>query len=165
MQTGLVLSLPVLAPALRSWRRRDPAARNGMPPHVTLLHPFMDSRAFDDDARARVAAALAGAAPIELTFDRVGRFPGGVWLEMAAPEPVKALIMALVGAFPDWPPFGGAFDELIPHLTVAQAPPGLCDRMEREVPRRLPLRARAEAVTLFARSEVGWIPFERFELG
>ena len=71
MQTGLVLSLPVLAPALRSWRRRDPAARNGMPPHVTLLHPFMDSRAFDDDARARVAAALSGSAvPAQPGLDR-----------------------------------------------------------------------------------------------
>ena len=165
MQTGLVLSLPALSPVLRTWRRHDPAARRGMAPHVTLLHPFMDSRVFDDLARTRVAAALAGAEPIELTFDRVGRFTGGVWLELAEPEPVSALIAALVRAFPDWPPFDGAFEEVIPHLTVAQGPPGLCDRMEQEVPRRLPLRARAEAVTMFARSEDGWIPVERFGLG
>ena len=42
METGLVLALPGLDPALRRWRKHDPAARAGMPAHVTLIYPFMD---------------------------------------------------------------------------------------------------------------------------
>lgn len=165
METGLVLSLRNLEPALRRWRGRDPAAKQGMPPHVTLIYPFMDSRAVDEAVRERVRRALAGFAALDIVFDRLGTFPGGLWLEPVDPAPVLALIAALEAAFPAYPPFGGAFETVIPHLTIAQAAPAQLSRIAREAPAILPLAARAEAVTLFARSEEGWIPVERFELG
>ncbi len=165
METGLVLSLRSLDPALRPWRRHDPAAKLGMPPHVTLIYPFMDSRAVDEAVREQVRRALAGFAAQELVFDRLGSFPGGVWLEPADPAPILALIEALAAAFPAHPPFGGAFETVIPHLTIAQGPPARLTRIAREAPAVLPLHARADAVTLFARSEEGWIPIERFALG
>lgn len=159
-----MLSLPGLASTLRSWRKFDPAARLGMPPHVTLIYPFMDSAAVDAEVRARLHAMLATVAPLDLTFDRPGRFDGGVWLELADPGPVRDMISALAGAFPDWPPYGGAFADVTPHLTLAQAPEARLARIEREVAAALPLSARADAVSLFGRSSEGWIPLETFPL-
>ncbi|WP_374575926.1 2'-5' RNA ligase family protein [Phenylobacterium sp.] len=164
METGLVLALPELDPPLRRWRKHDPAARLGMPAHVTLIYPFMDSRAFDEAARVRLRDVLRGFAPLEFAFDRLGAFQGGVWLEPADPAPAVRLIEALAAAFPAHPPFGGAHASIIPHLTIAQAAPGVLARIRAEAPRILPLTARAEAVSLYARSEEGWIPLERFAL-
>jgi 2'-5' RNA ligase len=165
VQTGLVLALPALDASLRRWRRRDPAARLGMPAHVTLIYPFMDSRSVDDDVRARLRDLSASLPPLELQFDRIGDFRGGLWLELAEPRGVLGLISALAEAFPDWPPYGGAFETPVPHLTIAQAPEPLLAPMRREVPRVLPLAARAEAVSLYARFDEGWVPIERFALG
>ncbi|MFN3524041.1 MAG: 2'-5' RNA ligase family protein [Phenylobacterium sp.] len=164
METGLVLALPGLDPALRRWRKHDPAARAGMPAHVTLIYPFMDSRAVDEIARARMRGALTPFGPIELRFERLGGFPGGVWLEPAEPGPIVRLIEALAAAFPDHPPYGGAYETVIPHLTIAQGPAALVARMGREAPKALPLSARAEAVSLYGRSDDGWIPLESFAL-
>lgn len=165
METGLVLSLPELAPALRRWRRHDPAARLGMPPHVTLIHPFRDSRRIDAEARARLTAALAPFGPLEMVFDRLGDFEGGVWLEPAEPGPIASLIARLAEAFPEHPPYGGAFDTVIPHLTLARAPERVLARVRAEAGAAPPLRARADAVDLFGRFDPGWVPLERFALG
>lgn len=159
-----MLALPALDRPLRRWRKFDPAARAGMPAHVTLIYPFMDSRAVDEAVRVRLRDALAPFGPFGMVFDRLGGFPGGVWLEPADPGPVNLIVAALARAFPAHPPYGGAFDKVIPHLTVAQGPPELAARIRREVPARLPLAAPAEAVSLYARFDEGWVPAERFAL-
>ncbi len=59
--------------------------------------------------------------PFRVRFERVGLWPGVVYL---APEPAdrfSRLIDDLVAAFPHHPPYGGAFDEVIPHLTITEA--------------------------------------------
>lgn len=159
-----MLALPALDRPLRRWRKFDPAARAGMPAHLTLVFPFMDSRGVDEAVRVRLRDALAPFGPIEMVFDRLGAFPGGVWLEPADSAPPLRLIQALAAAFPEHPPYGGAFERLIPHATIAQGPPELVARIQRDAPRRLPLVARAEAVSLFARFDDGWVPIERFAL-
>ena len=57
-----------------------------------------------------------------LTFQRVGRFPGALFL---CPEPesmVRRLTQRLVQSFPETPPYGGQFGaDPTPHLTIARA--------------------------------------------
>lgn len=159
-----MLALPALDRPLRRWRKFDPAARAGMPAHLTLVFPFIDSRSVDEAVRVRLRDALMAYGPFEMVFDRLGAFPGGVWLEPADPAPALRLIAALAGAFPEHPPYGGAFERVIAHATIAQGPPELLARIRREAPARLPLTARAEAVSLYARFADGWVPIERFAL-
>ncbi len=46
-------------------------------------------------------------------------FPANVvYLAPDPAEPFVALTEALAAAFPDCPPYGGAFDEPVPHLTI-----------------------------------------------
>lgn len=47
-----------------------------------------------------------------------------LWLAPEPAAPFAALTAAVHAAFPQYPPFGGAFAEVIPHLTVGDRPEG-----------------------------------------
>ena len=167
MQTGLVLPIPEAQAVVGRIRsRHDPAARAGMPPHVTLIYPFMDSKAFDAEAKARLLAVCAGTGLLELTFQRLGSFDDVLWLAPEPAEPVIRLTHRLTEAFPDFPPYGGAFDEVTPHLTVAHGDAGVFGKLSARLEPALrdPVRSRVEHVALFGLSPVGWIEIERFAL-
>ena len=68
--------------------------------------------------------------------------------------------------YPHRPPYGGVFDDVIPHLTVAQAPePEVLDAVEAEVTRGLPVAAHATEVWLMLQGEDGrWRAGHRFPL-
>lgn len=165
--SGLVLLAPALEARIGDIRaRHDPAARQGMPAHVTLLYPFMDPVKIGPDARGRLAEVVRGFGALDLTFRRVGRFPEVLWI---APEPepvVLAMVRALAAAFPDFPPYGGEFETVIPHVTVAQGQGLDLGALEPELRRRLdpPVRQRVEAVSLFTTVRRRWREVDRFLL-
>ncbi|MFG3094110.1 2'-5' RNA ligase family protein [Streptomyces sp. NPDC048202] len=79
--------------------------------------------------RNRVAAAPGPAAirevigrhrPFEARFERCGRFPGILYLAPDPDAPFRRLTEAVAERWPETPPFGGQFDEIVPHLTIAQ---------------------------------------------
>jgi hypothetical protein len=77
--------------------------------------------------------------PLDFALTEVGRFPGVVYLAPKPAAPFIALTQAVVERWPDDQPYGGAYEEIIPHLTVAHretVPSGLAGR--------LPLTAQAE---------------------
>lgn len=131
-----------LAPAVDDWRERTCEAKpsHGVPPHVTLLAPTPPDL-------ARAAEALAAFGPFDVAFARLERFPGTLWL---APEPVERFVRmteSLVRAFPGHLPYDDAFEEITPHLTVAQG--DSLGEAETALEARLPLRSRASSVVLF----------------
>jgi 2'-5' RNA ligase len=85
--------------------------------HITLLTPWADRPAATDlDQVGRIARAVA---PFDVTLAQVGEFPDGVLY--LHPEPdgqLRELTSRLVAAFPGFPPYGGRYDEVIPHLTL-----------------------------------------------
>ena len=167
MQTGLVLCVPEAQAIVgRTRAKHDSAARAGMPPHVTLIYPFMDSRAFDDRARAKLAALCAATSPLSFDLGGFGRFDNVLWLAPSPAEPIVALVRHLEQAFPGHPSFGGAFPEIVPHLTVAHGDPAAFRAIERGLASKLakPISVTARTVTLFGLSDQGWIPLEAFDL-
>ena len=78
-----------------------------------------------------------------------------------------ALTRALWDEWPECPPFGGAYDEVVPHLTVALDPaPGQRREIETVVAPLLPLAARAAEVLLVEEDEGGTlVARRRFALG
>ena len=138
---ALVVPFPGLAPVVDEWRERTCATKpsHGMPPHVTLLVPS------PGDVGA-ITEALAPFGAFDVTFAAVDRFPGTVWLAPEPARPFRELIEALAATFPDHPPYGGVFSEVVPHLTVAQAE---LDAAAAEVGPWLPVRSRAEIAVLF----------------
>src|SRR4029453_8864827 len=87
---------------------------------ITLLVPFVPAALLDDEAEARLLRVLAQQEPFDYWLDRGGRGPGGLLYPGPQPSvPFAELTEALMVEFPDYPPYGGAHDEVIPHATVA----------------------------------------------
>jgi 2'-5' RNA ligase len=137
-----------------------------MPTHVTLLHPFADAAAIDAEVKTRLAQVAAATAPFELSFLEIGRFAETVWLKPEPAAPVVRLIEALATAFPAYPPYGGAYAQIAPHLTVAQGPRHVLDRVKAELRARLdaPIRTRATAIELYGLQADRWRLLETFRL-
>lgn len=136
-----------------------------MPPHVTLIHPFVDSRELGPchlEALDRIARATQ---PMQLQFTSLGAFERGVWLAVDEPAPVRRLIGGLFASFPEHPPFGGDPCAVIPHVTLAKGPPHLLAKVARAAAGLVPLASTATRLGLFGRSPEGWIELWSAPLG
>ena len=99
--------------------RYDASARLGVPAHVTVLVPFMDPLAIDGKVLDAVCNALRSVSSFEFHFRQIGRFPETAYLAPEPSVPFVSLTQALVRAFPEYPPYGGRHDGIVPHLTIA----------------------------------------------
>jgi 2'-5' RNA ligase len=167
--TGLVVDVPEAEAVVAAQRLRlDPSAGLGMPAHVTLLFPFVSPEVLDGSVLDAVQGALAGFAAFDYRFERTAWFGAEVlWLAPADPAPFAALAERLWAAFPDYPPYGGAFEAVTPHLTVGQGDDvALLREAERAVLPYLPVAGRAERVSLSVLSATGgrWQPAATFDL-
>jgi 2'-5' RNA ligase len=159
------VAVPVAMSRLRD--RLDPSAADGVPPHVTLLYPFMPPELLDDAVRARLQSLVAAEPEFPFTLERMERWPEVVWLAPEPAEQFRRLAESLHQEFPDYPPYGGAHDEVVPHLTIAQDPrPDWLDAAARALPAMLPVRDVAREAWLIAHSPASpWSTFWRMPLG
>jgi 2'-5' RNA ligase len=162
--TALVVLLPELEPLLGPWRSRltGDGAR-GMPPHVTLIIPFADSSEVEQRLEA-VRCVLASFSPFELALLETGRWPELLYLRPEPAEPFVAITEALVEAFPEFPSYAGEFDEIVPHVTVAQAGDEVLATVERELAAQLPVKTRVERAWLVEDTPQGWRRHTAFAL-
>lgn len=64
---------------------------------------------------------------------------------------------AVVDRWPEAPPYGGRFSEVIPHLTVANGQePSVLDAVEADLASRLPVTTRVSSVQLLVFDGVVW---------
>ena len=77
METAVVIAFPALSPVVDGWRERTSADRPsiGIPPHVTLLHPFVPAEAVDDEVLAELERLFAATAQFAVTFRELRRWP------------------------------------------------------------------------------------------
>lgn len=141
-ESAVVVRVPDADPLVAGHRARlDPSAAWGVPAHVTVLYPFVPPADLDDGVLARVAAVAAGVAPFTCRFATTGWFGDEVvWLAPDPSDPFDRLTQHLVDAAPGYPPYGGAFDDVVHHLTLGQgADPADLRRAAEVVARDLPL--------------------------
>ena len=122
-ESAVLVLVPAADPVVGPFRERyDRAASWGVPAHVTVLYPFVPPSELDNDVLQQLGDAVATVTAFEATFTRSDWFGEDVvWL---APEPAAAfreLTAAVSAAFPSHLPYGGAHDEVVPHLTVGEA--------------------------------------------
>ena len=101
-----------------------------------------------------------------MTFATVERFPGVVYLapDGDATARLRDLIDALVRRWPRYPPYGGRFETVVPHLTIhegAVEPPSLDERLAALVP----VHARVDQAWLVALDGPRWSVLGRFPFG
>jgi biotin-[acetyl-CoA-carboxylase] ligase BirA-like protein len=155
--TALVVAVAEAEALVGGWRREHtPSGADGVPAHVTLLFPFVPASRLSSDGEETVRRVVTAAPRFEFALDAVARFAQVLYLHPCPPEPFAALTEALVACFPDYPPYGGAVDTVVPHLTVAEGDPGaLFDRLSSLIEPQLPIRAVANDVQLLERGESG----------
>jgi 2'-5' RNA ligase len=157
-QSGLIVEIPEAEPAVRQLRQRlDPSAAAGVPAHITVLFPFMPPNAIDAAVLAELGRLFAGARAFSVRLGHTDWFGDEVlWLAPRDPAPFRALTERVHAAFPAFPPFEGRFEDVVPHLTVADRQP-LSDlrAAEAAVQAHLPVEARVTAVTLITKQAAG----------
>ena len=147
----------------------DPAAAVGVPAHVTVIAPFIPTEQIDHAVLGALAAAIASVPAFDVTLADVRWFGDGVlWLAPDPAGPFRALTQALWQRFPACPPYGGAYDDVVPHLTVGLGPPAQpLLAAARDLLPLLPIRARVTAAQLFQTGpgQESWHPVADFPLG
>lgn len=118
--------------------------------HVTVLGPFVPRDQVDAALMHRMAVVLRGVRPFAFTLSEAASFPDGTAYLVPDPDrPFRDLTARLCLEFPDYPPYGGAFVEVIPHLSVGAANhPSMHELLRNVVQPALPIAARAAEVEL-----------------
>lgn len=168
-QSALVVEVAAAEGLVGHWRRRhDPAASRGMPAHITALFPFRAPAAIARDEMQSLTNVTAQIARHRFAFVSVEAFSEAIYLRPFQDEWFRELTRRLVVAFPDCPPYGGAYPDVIPHLTVAQTTDGeahakLLLSIEAAISPSLPIACEATALSLFISDKGGeWTLAQRF---
>jgi hypothetical protein len=156
LSTGLVVPVDAARELVAPWLHLLPAAGRSLPPHVTALWPFLPVDALDAAAECRLEELLAGAAAFSFALMRVATLADATVLVPEPAEPFAALTRLLWDEWPECPPYGGAYDDIAPHVVVA-IDPSAAEReaIEAALAPRLPLAARTAEVLLVEETPSG----------
>lgn len=154
--TGIVIPVREAETLVRSRTLQVPPALrpigSSIGAHVTLLAPFHPEADIDDAVLDHLAGFFADLPPFSFGLTDVCEFPGGI--TYLAPEPAapfRRLTLELHRAFPEFPPYGGAFDDIVPHLTVPLPPSETTAELRAAIGSQLPIHAHAtEALLMYA---------------
>ncbi len=153
--SAVVAVVPEAEPAVAQWRAElDRATALGVPAHVTVLYPFVPPDQLTTGVVDALRAVVTRTPAFDVTFADTGWFGQDVvWLSPTPAEPFRALTAAVWRAFPQHPPYGGIFPEVVPHLTIGErAPLPRLRAAEAAVRRDLPVVAPVREVSLLAGS-------------
>lgn len=151
----VVLPVPELDDVVRPrLARRSPAAVPADPDdpvaHITLLAPFAPLEQLTDGLLAELGDFFADVTPFPFTLTGVHRFPGGaVYLAPDPATPFRQLTSELARNFPEYPPYGGAFDDVVPHLSVPLPADEDEDALAAALEARFPIPAHALEATIY----------------
>ena len=119
---SLVVIVPEAEALVGRFRtEHDPSAGKGMPAHITINYPFIPGVDPSADTLNRLSKMFGAIRPFSFTLDHIATFPNVVYL---APNPSAHFVhltTQTVREFPESPPYGGQFDSITPHLTVADS--------------------------------------------
>lgn len=153
LESALILVCPEVEYAVAPQRERyDRAAKDGIPAHVTAIYPFTPPTLLTADDHGRLKGIADQTETFSVHLNRTGWFGDSVvYLLPDDPAPIALLTHRIFSAFPDFPPYGGKFSDLTPHLTIGhdQSAPAL-KAAEKSVIQRLPLIQVVDHLELWA---------------
>ena len=121
--------------------------------NVTVLYPFLPLAEIGSAVLAEMAGLFAEVARFSFTLDQVRWFGESVvWLGLLDESPFRALTGLAVAAYPSCPPYRGAHEDVVPHLTIGHlGGPAELRAAAEEVRPLLPITTEATEVTLMVR--------------
>ena len=171
-ESALVVLVPEAEPLVGAYRERfDSSAAAGLGAHITLLYPFVEPEKIGESTSNVLAECIRGFAPIAFSLTEIRRFFAETLYPAPDPDdPFRQLTMASWERFPDRPPYGGAWPDIVPHLSVGRfADEAAMDQVAAElvtaVEQAPPIRATAGTVVLIENTAGWWTARRSFELG
>lgn len=120
----------------------------GVPPHITLQYPWMPPAQIDERVLAEACSLFAAFPAFDFSL-RLGWFGREVLLLVPDdPTPLIRLTEAILRRWPEYPYYGGQYDAIEPHVTLAFGNEASLSALAAEIAGHVPIRARASAVTL-----------------
>ena len=166
-RSSIDLHFNELTDVLEPWRMSVEVASLGVPPHITLLYPWRKSPLKVSDLN-ELEHILKNVEPFELCFDSVATFDSGiVYLALREEAEVRKLMQKIFASFPDTPPYGGAFANPQPHLTIAKCQPAQLCSLKTEIAwaLELPIVCQvANVVVMEEQSDKTWVNRHVIEL-
>lgn len=168
-ETALICRVPEAERYISRYRDRyDPSARRNVPAHVTVLYPFVPPEQVGAEVLDRLRAIAQSVPAFDYRMAKIARFPVAIYLDPDPAAPYAALTDGVFAAFPDYPPFEGKFDTVVPHVTVAHGDDALLSEIEVELRIALPpagIPARCHELVLIENSTGRWEQMHAFPLG
>jgi hypothetical protein len=171
-ESALVVLVPEAEPLVGPYRQRfDSSAAAGLGAHITLLYPFVEPEKISKRTLNVLAECFRGCVPIAFSLTEIRRFPAEtLYLAPDPDEPFRQLTLAIWERFPDRPPYGGAYPDIIPHLSIGRfADVGAMNQVAADLATALkqapPIRASAGIVALIENTACRWIARHTFTLG
>lgn len=169
-ESAVLIAVSAAEDLVGPWRaEHDESAGAGVPAHITLLFPFVRPERLDAHVVGELRELFAETSPFGFTLARTARFgePGTeeqiLYLEPEPSTPFVRLTESVAARFPGFPPYAGAHDVVVPHLTVAQSmDDGLISGIEAALAPGLPIETEAREATLMEQGRDGmWRVRER----
>lgn len=140
-----------------------------IPPHVTLAIPFQPLESVSAEVVRRLTRFFEETFEFDFELNAVRWFDNNVvYLEPSNAEAFRSITERLQELFPDFQPYGGMHDSVIPHVTLSEHGT-LADRriVGRLAPKYTPISARASHVWLMSnhRAPNDWAIVKIFHLG
>jgi 2'-5' RNA ligase len=138
-----------------------------MPPHVTILFPFLAEPDLTREVLARLDGHFAVFAPFDYELRQTGAFPGVLYLRPEPEARFSEIIVATLALFPRIEPYGEPGLEPSPHLTVAHADTEeeleeIRTSFEESLARHGTIRGVASEAALMLHSGAAWLPVNAF---
>jgi 2'-5' RNA ligase len=172
MESTLAILVPEAEELVRSFRDRyDPAAKAGMPAHITLLYPFKSPNEIDGLVLDTLRDCFSRFQPFKFSLTAINQFPVETLFLVPEPEgPFRELTLGIWGCYRETPPYRGRYSTVIPHLTVArligeQELGEVAREFEKAAQRRLPIQGQAAEVTLMDSRSGRWEITTTFRFG
>jgi 2'-5' RNA ligase len=173
IESALVVLVPEADFLVKPFREKhDPSAAAGVPAHITLLYPFKPPAEINKIVLDSLNQCFAHFPPFAFSLIATRRF--GVQTLYLAPEPdepFRQLTMAIWACYPETPPYGGRYSDVVPHLSIADQCPdeqqleSIAGEFAQAAQRELPIGARATEVTLMDTTSGRWEIRTKLRLG
>jgi 2'-5' RNA ligase len=172
MESTLVILVPKCEGLVRSFRDRyDPAAKAGMPAHITLLYPFKPPDKIDAVVLDTLRDCFFCFPPFKFSLAAINQFSSETLFLVPEPEdPFRELTWGIWRCYPKTPPYRGRYSTVVPHLTVAslvseQRLAEVAGEFEEAAQGCLPIRTEATEVALMDSRSGRWEINTTFKLG
>ena len=167
--TAFVVRVPEAESIVYPLRKHcDSRAAAGAPAHIAILSPFMAAELITGAIIQKARNVFSSFRPFTFFLNDVGRWPETTFLLARPAHYFTDMTNAISEEFPDYPPYSGMYDEIIPHLTIADKNVDNADIAEYGVRRILeqhgPIEAKCTVVDLIENSSGVWKIMHTFSL-